>query len=255
MGQVIAALLVSCYNSPASPLTRELASNPLDATPTATVVLKESPTPRPTPTGVLKIVNLEVSVDRSKLCSPLSEAHLEHAELYQLTMPFDVSACRDLERFFDIRQVEQGAGVHVPVHTARLKPGARISAPVSGHISIRKMQQDTPPGLHLYGAGTLWIRIQPTDPTGRSVPENPVVHLYVPSDSIIAATYEHLPRKSDNVEVELQTVIVEALGSNLLDPEHTHTHNLIMFLETGRGFIELFSEGTENFLVTGSPRI
>jgi hypothetical protein len=236
-------------------MTRELASDTLDATPTASVILKESPTPRPPPTGVLEIVNPEVSVDRSELCSPVSRDHLEHAELYQLTMPFDVSACWDIERFFDIRQVEQGAGVYVPVHTARLKPGVRISAPVSGHISIRKMQQDTAPGLHLYGAGTLWIRIQPTDPTGRSVPENPVVHLYVPSDSIIATRYEHLPRQSNNVEIERQTVVVEALGSNLLDPERTHNHNLIMFLETGRGFIELFSEGTENFLVTGSPRI
>jgi hypothetical protein len=204
---------------------------------------------------VLEIVEKEVLVDRSTLCTALTDDELARAELFELTMPFDEPACRSLERFFDIRQVEQGAGVFVPAHTARLQPGARIVAPVAGFISVREMQQDTPPGLHLYGPGALWIRIEPTDPTGRSVPHNPVVHLHVPGDSTLAAEFAHLPRPSEILRLERRAIIVDSLGETLLDPERTHNHNLIMFLEIGQGFVELFSEGAEMFLASGEPRI
>jgi hypothetical protein len=145
--------------------------------------------------------------------------------------------------------------VFVPAHTARLQPGARIVAPAGGYLTISEMQQDTAEGLHLYGAGTLWIRIQPTDPTGRSVPHSPVVHLYVPGDSEIATEFAHLPRESENLLVERRAIVVDRLGETLLDPERTEDHNLIMFLETGRGFVELFTPGAEMFLVRGAPRI
>ena len=203
----------------------------------------------------MEIVTREVEVDRVAVCDPATATDLERAELFQITMPFDEPACRSMERFFDIRQVEQGAGVFVPAHTARLQPGSRIVAPDAGYISIREMQQDPPEGLHLYGPGAIWIRIEPTDPSGRSVPHSPAVHLYVPGDSELAVEFAHFPRPAELLQVDRRAIIVDSLGETLLDPERTHDHNLIMFLETGRGFVELFSPEADIFLVTGQPRI
>ena len=246
----VAALFGSCGDRPAPAPPEAIAATPTPPpTPTPTL------TPRPAPAGVLEIVEREVAVDPSNLCTALTDDELARAELFQLTMPFDEPACRSLERFFDIRQVEQGAGVFVPAHTARLQPGARVVAPVAGFISIREIQQDTPPGLHLYGPGALWIRIEPTDPGGRSVPHSPAGHLYAPGDSTLAAEFAHLPRPTENLSVARRAIIVDSLGETLLDPERTHDHNLILFMETGQGFVELFSDGSEHFLVTGEPRI
>ncbi len=256
-GLGLSAFLTSCGGDEPEPAPPEaIAPTPTPA-PTATPLPTPTPTltPRPAPAGVMEIAENEVAVDRSTLCTILTDDELEKADAFELTMPFDEPACRSLERFFDIRQVEQGASVFVPAHTARLQPGARIVAPVAGFISIREMQQDTLPGLHLYGPGALWIRIEPTDPTGRSVPHSPVVHLYVPGDSAVAAEFSHLPRPTESLQVDRRAIIVDSLGETLLDPERTHNHNLIMFLETGRGFVELFSKGAEIFLFTGEPRI
>lgn len=244
-------LAAACGGGPPTPEpTANVAPTPTPE-PTATPTL----TPRPTPEGLLEIVEHEVAVEREALCTPVTELGLERAELFAITMPFDEPSCRSMERFFDIRQVEQGAGVYVPTHTARLQPGARLVAPVGGQISVSKMQQDTAAGLHLYGAGAIWIRIQPTDPAGRSVPHSPVVHLYIPGDSEIAADFAHFPGTSENLQMGRREIIVERLGETLLDPERTEDHNLIMFLETGRGFVELFTPGAEMFLVSGAPRI
>jgi hypothetical protein len=55
--------------------------------------------------------------------------------------------------------------------------------------------------------------------------------------------------------VERRAILVDRLGETLLDPARTEDHNLIMFLETGRGFVELFTPGAEMFLASGAPRI
>ena len=256
-GLGLAGLIGSCGNEPPAPAPPQVVASTPTPAPTATPLPTPTPTltPRPAPAGVMEIVLKESAVDRSNLCTALTNDELARAERFQLTMPFDEPACRSLERFFDIRQVEQGAGVFVPAHTARLQPGARIVAPGAGFISVREMQQDTPPGLHLYGPGALWIRIEPTDPTGRSVPHSPVVHLYVPGDSTLAAEFTHLPRQTELLRVDRRAIIVDSLGETLLDPERTHNHNLVMFLEIGQGFVELFSEGAEMFLASGEPRI
>ena len=208
------------------------------------------------PAGPMLVVVPDMDFDRGAVCASRGAVGLEDTGLHRADLPFDEAACRETERFFDVRMALLGAGGQlVPAHTARLAPGARIVAPFGGRISFRKLQSDLPDGYHLYGAGALRIQIVPSDPSGASVPHNPVINLYVPGDSIPAEAFVDLPRESAGATVERGEAIIAALWSGLLDPEGTHNNNLILFFEADGTFINLFDPEATDFLAGGAPGV
>ena len=208
------------------------------------------------PSGPMLVIVPEIQIDRGAVCVSRGDIELDGVDLYQADLPFDEAACRETERFFDVRMALLGAGGQmVPTHTARLAPGSRIVAPFGGQISFRKMQSDLPDGYHLYGAGALRIQIVPRDPSGASVPHNPVIHLYVPGGSTPANAFADLPRESAGATVERGEAIIAALGSGLLDPEGAHDHNLILFFGADGTFINLFDPEATDFLAGGAPGV
>ncbi|MXW29021.1 MAG: hypothetical protein F4Y67_00645 [Chloroflexi bacterium] len=125
---------------------------------------------------------------------------------------------------------------------------------MAGQIEFRIMQSDLPPGYHLYGAGSLRITIRPQGEDGQGVEHNPVIYLYVPGDSALAAEFADRPGASAGAVVERRQVIVESIGGAALDPEGGD-HDLVIFYEADQSFVDLLAPGSEIFWVGGTPKV
>lgn len=194
-------------------------------------------------------------LDPSIACAPAYPAELDAAPPYAASLPFSGQECLTAIALPDRREVLLGAGgEYVPVHTAQLGPGSMILAPFAGQIEFRTMQSDLPAGYHLYGAGSLRITIRPQGEGGQGVEHNPVIYLYVPGDSELAAGFADRPGASAGAAVERRQVIVESLGDSALDPEGGD-HDLIIFYEADQSFVDLLAPGSEVFWVGGLPRV
>ncbi len=194
-------------------------------------------------------------LDAGTACAAADPDELAAAPDFAASLPFAAEACLIAIALPDRREVLLGAGgEYVPVHTAQIGPGAKILAPLAGQIEFRTMQSDLPPGYHLYGAGSLRITIRPQGEGGRSIEHNPVVYLYVPGDSELAAEFADRPGQSAGATVERHQVIVDSLGRESLDPEGAE-HDLIIFYEADQQFVDLLAPGSEQFWVGGVPRV
>lgn len=238
----------------------EAAAPEIAATPIAPVEVTATPaTPAPTPVDERPnrpLPDEEGSLlDPGVACASADPAELEAAPAFAASLPFSAQACLTAIALPDRREVLLGAGgEYVPVHTARLGPGSAILAPLAGQIEFRTMQSDLPAGYHLYGAGSLRITIRPQGEGGQGVEHNPVIYLYVPGNSELAAEFADRPGASAGAVVERRQVIVESLGDAALDPEGGD-HDLIIFYEADQMFVDLLAAGSEVFWVTGVPRV
>lgn len=194
-------------------------------------------------------------LDPATACAPAGPDALEAAPAFAANLPFAAEECLTAISLPDRREVLLGAGgEYVPVHTANLGPGSKILAPLAGQIEFRVMQSDLPPGYHLYGAGSLRITIRPQGEGGEGVEHNPVVYLYVPGDSELAAEFADKPGASAGAAVARRQVIVTALGDSGLDPEG-RDHDLVIFYEADQSFVDLLAPGSETFWVGGTPTV
>ena len=228
--------------------------------PTATPA-PASPTPTPTPAPADNRPNRPLVgsgdslLDPANACAAGGPEALAAAPAFAQSLPFSAEDCLAAVTLPDRREVLLGAGgAYVPVHTARLGPGSKILAPLAGQIEFRTMQSDLPPGYHLYGAGSLRITIRPQGEGGRSVEHNPVIYLYVPGDSVLAAEFSERPGLSAGALVARRQVIVESLGTDVLDAEGAE-HDLIIFYEADQQFVDTLAPGSEQFWVGGKPTV
>ena len=194
-------------------------------------------------------------LDPGIACAPAEPEELEAAPAYAASLPFSTEGCLTAIALPDRREVLLGAGgEYVPVHTAQLGPGSQILAPFAGQIEFRTMQSDLPAGYHLYGAGSLRITIRPQGEEGQGVEHNPVIYLYVPGDSELAAEYAEKPGASAGALVERRQLIVESLGDSALDPEGAEL-DLVIFYEADQQFVDVLAPGSEIFWVGGTPTV
>lgn len=227
----------------AAPVT----ATPVPATPSPEPVDDRPNRPLPDDEGTL--------LDPGVACAPADPAELDAAPAYAASLPFSAQGCLTAIALPDRREVLLGAGgEYVPVHTARIGPGSEILAPLAGQIEFRTMQSDLPPGYHLYGAGSLRITIRPQGEDGQGVEHNPVIYLYVPGDSVLAAEFSDRPGASAGAVVERRQVIVESLGDAALDPEGGD-HDLVIFYEADQSFVDLLAPGSEIFWISGAPTV
>lgn len=228
----------------------------VEATPVEATV-----TPTPSPAPVDDRPNRPLRDEAGSLldpgiaCAPADPEELAAAPAFAASLPFSAQGCLTAIALPDRREVLLGAGgEYVPVHTARLGPGSKVLAPLAGQIEFRTMQSDLPPGYHLYGAGSLRITIRPQGEDGQGVEHNPVIYLYVPGDSELAAEFADRPGASAGAVVERRQVIVESLGGSALDPEGGE-HDLIIFYEAEQQFVDLLAPGSEVYWVGGTPQV
>ena len=252
-------LLTACGPDEPAPEPVPPAAEPaptVEATP-----VEATATPTPSPAPVDDRPNRPLGDEAGSLldpgiaCAPADPEELAAAAAFAASLPFSAQGCLTAIALPDRREVLLGAGgEYVPVHTARLGAGSKILAPLAGQIEFRTMQSDLPPGYHLYGAGSLRITIRPQGEDGQGVEHNPVVYLYVPGDSELAAEFADRPGASDGAVVERRQVIVESLGGSALDPEGGE-HDLIIFYEAEQLFVDLLAPGSEIYWVGGTPGV
>ena len=253
-------LLVACGPDGKAPDPLPAPATPaptVEAAPVVATAAPATPSPepvddrpnRPLPDGEGSLL------DPSIACAPADPAALDAAPAYAASLPFSAQGCLTAIALPDRREVLLGAGgEYVPVHTAQLGPGSMILAPFAGQIEFRTMQSDLPAGYHLYGSGSLRITIRPQGEGGAGVEHNPVIYLYVPGDSELAAEFADRPGASAGVVVERRQVIVESLGDSALDPEGGD-HDLIIFYEADQSFVDLLAPESEVFWVGGAPKV
>ena len=240
--------------APPSPVTPVPA---IEAAPVEATAVPATPTPEPVDDRPNRPLPDEEGslLDPGTACAPAEPAEMDAAPAFAASLPFSAQGCLTAIALPDRREVLLGAGgEYVPVHTAQLGPGSMILSPFAGQIEFRTMQSDLPPGYHLYGAGSLRITIRPQGEDGQGVEHNPVIYLYVPGNSELAAEFADRPGASAGIVVERRQVIVESLGDGLLDPEGGD-HDLVIFYEADQSFVDLLAPGSEIFWVGGAPRV
>jgi hypothetical protein len=257
---LLLVLLVACGPNEPAPGPTRTEPKPVPTVEAAPVEATATPT-TPSPAPVDDRPNRRLPDEEGSLldpgiaCAPTEPGELAAAAAFAASLPFSAQACLTAIALPDRREVLLGAGgQYVPVHTAQLGPGSKVLAPFAGQIDFRVMQSDLPAGYHLYGAGSLRITIRPQGEDGKGVEHSPVIYLYVPGDSELAAEFADRPGASAGAVVERRQVIVESLGDSGLDPQG-NDHDLILFYEAEQQFVDLLAPGSEVYWVGGTPRV